>query len=212
MYFGIGWHKTGTTSLTEAFNLLGMKARHHPYEMYPEYMAGAQRFTAFGDNDFVCDAIIHVIYPELDQNYPDSKFILTTRAAAPWLESVRKHFEKGYAPRADLDGKSWWDYNNATRHVHPIHSMMYGRATFDEETMLARYRAHEEGVREYFKDRPDDLLILDMDTASQNGWQALCDFTSACQPKCDFPHLRKSAESKRYFSFGKPEIPAFIVK
>lgn len=99
MYFGIGWHKTATTSLTEAFNMLGIKGHHHPYSMYAEFMNGAEKFKAFEDNEFVCDAIIHVIYPELDKHYPGSKFILTTRPVGSWLESVRTHFEKGQTAR-----------------------------------------------------------------------------------------------------------------
>ena len=210
MYFGIGWHKTGTTSLTESFNLLGLKARHHPFEMYPEYMAGAKQFGAFQDNDFVCDAIIHTIYPALDRNYPGSKFILTTRPLEKWLPSVKQHFDKGHAPREDLGGRSWWDYNNDARHVHAIHEMMYGRRTFDAETMAGRYMRHEAEALEYFKDRPDDLLVVDIEDRNSFAWERLCAFVDRPAPASDMPHLRKSGESEKYFSFGKAGISAFI--
>ena len=176
MYFGIGWHKTGTTSLTEAFKLLGMKARHHPFSMYREYKAGATRFDAFEDNAFVCDAIVHVIYRELDRHYPGSKFIMTTRPLENWLESVKTHFQKGNAARDDLQGGTLWDHNNEARHVHGIHEMMYGRRTFNAAAMRDRYLQHEAGILAYFKDRADDLLVMDIENKESFNWESLCDF------------------------------------
>lgn len=210
MYFGIGWHKTGTTSLTESFNLLGLKARHHPYEMYAEYASGAKQFESFGDNDFVCDAIIHTIYPELDRNYPDSKFILTRRPVDKWLSSVQQHFAKGHAPREDLGGQSWWDYNDEARHVHGIHEMMYGQRTFDAQTMASRYIRHEAETRAYFQNRPDDLLIVDIEDKNSFAWPRLCAFLGLPVHEGSIPHLRKSGESEKYFSFGNTGISAFI--
>jgi hypothetical protein len=212
MYFGIGWHKTATTSLTEAFNILGLKARHHPYEMYAEHAEGARTFKAFEDNDFVCDAIIHVLFREMDKQYPDSKFILTTRPAQGWLSSVQQHFANGHAVREDLGGASSWDLNNEARHVHAIHEMMYGRRTFDAETMAQRYKAHNADVLEHFKDRPEDFLVMDIEDAQSFNWERLCAFIGEPVPAHVFPHLRKAADSRQHFSFGKPERPAFIAQ
>jgi hypothetical protein len=198
MYFGIGFHKTGTTSLTEAFNRLGIPAIHHPYAMYAEHRQGKTRFDAFGDKKFVSDGIVYLIYPELDRAYPDAKFILTRRNPRDWVESVRTHFEKGHAPRADLGGVSLWDRSDADRHVHGIHEMAYGRRDFNEAVFLERYERHNREAVDYFRDRPDDLLVMDIDRDGMD-WKPLCDFVGKEAPQEEFPHLRKTAESDKFF-------------
>jgi len=43
----------------------------------------------------------------------------------------------------------------------------------------------ESQTREYFKGRPDDLLILDI--CGGDGWEKLCNFLSLPIPSVDFP-------------------------
>lgn len=203
MYFGIGWHKTGTTSLTEAFSLLGVSAKHNPYLMYGEYAAGNRTFASFDDCDFVCDGIIHAIFKELDRHYLGSKFILTTRDTASWLKSVKKHFENGFAPRLELEGSCVWDEVNERRHVHGIHELMYGRRTFDPDVFARRFEDHNRLVLEYFAGRENELLSLDIDSEDFD-WEKLCAFLNLDIPDAPFPHLRKSAGSENLFNADVP--------
>ncbi len=90
--FGIGFHRTGTTSLRDALRLLGYTCgRHSPY-LYPELQQNVftstfkvvQRYDAFQDFPWF------LIYHELDQEFPYSKFILTTRNSESWFNSITR--------------------------------------------------------------------------------------------------------------------------
>ncbi len=69
--------------------------------------------------------------------------------------------------------------------THKIHKAIYGQKGFDAEVFLERYRRHNREVREYFKDRPDDLLEMDMD--SGQNWDELCRFLGKPVPACAYP-------------------------
>ena len=76
--------------------------------------------------------------------YPGSKFVLTLRDEEKWYRSVNRHI-------GDL------------RSAH--HEWIYGRGKGlpmdDKENTIAVYRKHNEEVKAYFKDRPDDFIIID---------------------------------------------------
>jgi hypothetical protein len=185
--FGIGLHKTGTTSLHEAFKLLGFDSLHWgsgeaPLIWYEMNSLGQsptlERFYALSDNP------IPLLYRKLDKAYPGSKFVLTLRNEAEWLESVKKLWSYRYNPTRHL-----WD-------VYPIsnqlHTALYGRADFDAQVFLERYRRHNEEVREYFKNRPNDLLVIDMDMP-RGKMAALCRFLSLpILPDGLYPQVNRS--------------------
>ena len=92
--FNIGLNKSGTTSLTKALNLLGIKSVH--YCLHKEkiseiisynkknnkkLMAGLEQFRGFSDFSG------QLLYKQLDQQYPNSKFILTVRDFDDWIRS-----------------------------------------------------------------------------------------------------------------------------
>jgi len=88
MILGIGLPRTGTYSLTVALNYLGYKTKHYPktIESLKEY-----------------DAACEVRFPitELENMYPNSKYIVTVRDIDDWLWSCTAHFKnykKGWNP------------------------------------------------------------------------------------------------------------------
>ena len=91
--FGIGFHRTGTSSLGRALEQLGYNVcgnfihnetnlgdtlHQRAYDM-------AERYDAFQDFPWP------LLYRELDKRYPGSRFILTTRNTDAWVRSVLKH-------------------------------------------------------------------------------------------------------------------------
>jgi hypothetical protein len=173
--FCIGLNKTGTTSLHYALEELGFKSMHHAPNRgeasMTEHIAMAQKIVVEMEEarknkqpmlrgyeyyDAFID-IRHVIeYFELvDKQYPDSKFIYTCRDMDAWINSRIRHVErnrknhaKGLYPGKflDIDIDGWKKYRNN----------------------------FENRVRAYFKDRPKDLLWLDI--PSGQGWEKLCPF------------------------------------
>ena len=53
------------------------------------------------------------------------------------------------------------------------------------EVFLTRYKQHNAEVREYFKHRPEDLLVLDMSRGA--GWRELCPFVERPIPGLPYP-------------------------
>jgi hypothetical protein len=171
--FGIGFQKTGTTSLAKALAILGYRVTgpngvHDPRiteNVHKMALRLAEKFDAFQDNPWP------VLFRELDAGWPGSKFILTVRPTAAWIRSVVRHFGNETTPMRE------WIYG-------------VGRPAGNEDVYVARYERHNAEVQEYFRSRPDDLLILQV--TEGEGWERLCPFLHKNVPAVAFPHANKA--------------------
>lgn len=162
---GVGLPKTGTTSLNACFKILNIVpvagCRTDLKQKFKEgnineLLAEADHFRSFEDTPW-CK-----LFRELDQRFPGSKFILTTRRDAhtrvvsAWNGAVRKGRRQGEMSLDFLADK------------------------------VQEYESHNAAVREHFKDRPDDLLEVCWEKG--DGWPQLCEFLELPVPKRSFPH------------------------
>jgi hypothetical protein len=169
--FGIGFHKTGTTSLGKALALLGYRVCGDVATADPligERAIGFARqltreYDAFQDNPWP------IIYRELAEWYPDGKFILTVRDTDKWLASVVEFFKERDSPMRA------WIYGA-------------GVARGNEAIYRERFERHNREVRAFFRDRPGQFLELDF--AAGDGWEKLCPFLSAAVPIAPFPRVK----------------------
>ena len=182
--FGIGMQKTATTSLNHALLKLGYDSAHwksaHWAKALWDEMKEDGRSTTLEKHYALCDLPIPILFRELDAAYPGSKFILTLRNEDEWIESVRTHWSNKNPWRAQ------WDHDPFT---HTIHREVYGRVKFDAEIMRERYRRHNAEVLEHFKDRPRDLLVMNMSAGA--GWYELCGFLRKPIPNVPYPRENK---------------------
>lgn len=150
--FQIGFNKCGTTSLFEYFKSTGIKCIHWDNDKIAEQMQnnfqngmpllnGYEQFTFFSD-------FAHIEYFKLlDQQYPNSKFILNVRDKQKWIQSRIKH------PNSLKESME--------------------RFNMTKEQVLAKWSrdwdTHIANVKKYFKQRPDDLLIynIEQDTSQK---------------------------------------------
>ena len=158
--FGIGLAKTGTTSLNDAFAILGIASIG-----CPESIAAIRRFDA------ATDGIVADEFETLDIKYPGSKFILTVRDPEDWVNSYIKYHGK---KKSSLPGHE------------EITMRLYGTDGTDRETLLAAFHRHETRVHDYFCNRPEDLLILDI-CGGKSDWVELCNFLNKPVPDAPFP-------------------------
>lgn len=182
--FCIGFQKTGTTSLGRALEVLGYKVCGPIGVTNPQIQDKAlewaiekiPHYDAFQDNPWP------LLYRELDQLYPDAKFILTTRRPRSWLKSMKQYFGN-YEAAAE----SWIYGEGITPLKNPYKCMR-------------RFKRHNREVRQYFKDRPDDLLEIDLSKGHQ--WEQICPFLGIDIPEQPFPMSNKSgtieAEAQRH--------------
>lgn len=178
--FGIGLNKTGTTTLAQCLQHFGYRHTSSSLPLTQRAEAGdlepvfrhAEQFDSFEDWPWP------LLFRQLDERFPGSRFILTVRRSPEvWLASLRKH--------ALLTGPT------------EFRRIAYGHATIEghEAEHLARYSAHNQAVRAYFADRPGDLLEVCWETGS--GWAELASFLGHPVPDVPLPHANRSDRKRR---------------
>lgn len=170
--FCIGWHKTGTSTMGLALLQLNYTVLGARSDMAESLLKGdkAKALEEAGKFDALQDVPWAALFKELDKEYPGSKFILTIREEQEWLNSAAKHFQ-------DIR--------------FPLHEWLYGNGILlgNEGIYLQRYQKHYLEVKEYFQNRPNDLLVMDF--RKGDGWDKLCSFLEEPIPKKKFPHANK---------------------
>jgi hypothetical protein len=167
MIFGIGLPKTGTSTLTKALNILGYNCIHDWKRVNIQISRNRlikNKLLLDGLTDkynAFTDDPIPPNFLTLDKQYPNSKFILTIRDIESWLVSRKKH-RAIYLPNLKTN-------------------------SYEERIFYKNFMA---SVKNHFKDRPDDLLIMNI--IEGEGWEPLCRFLDKHIPNCQFPWENKS--------------------
>jgi hypothetical protein len=179
--FGIGLSKTGTMSLQKALELLGFSCTRWSMELLEDVVLKkdfARVFETVKQYDSFRNWPWPLIYKELDKQFPESKFILTLRKDnKTWLRSIKEHVAiRG--PREFGVQKLTYGYNSPRGHEHEY---------------IERYERHNREVVDYFRDRPDDLLVVCWENG--DGWNRLCSFLNKPIPPKPFPHVNKTSRS-----------------
>lgn len=171
--FGIGLSKTGTSSLARALEIIGYRTKDYMgIESYIRGDLASLDKNTLEKNDAFTDTPIPSFYKELDQKYPNSKFILTVRDEEGWLKSCKKQFTQKLADKQNEAQKK-------------LFTDIYGCSVFDEEFFKSGYNKFVKSVLDYFENRAEDLLVLDI--AAGDGWEKLCPFLDKPIPDIAFP-------------------------
>ena len=175
--FILGFHKTGTTSLARALQVLGYRvcgfvtpkpdvqpaSKKELFEL--SYKPLLEEYDAFQDT------LWFLFYKELAEMYPDAKFILTVRPEDHWYRSMIKHF-------GGHDRKIFhWIYDG------------YGDPLGNKELYIRKYQQHNSEVNQYLKNH--DLTV--MKVPEDFNWPFLCDFLECPSPGGKFPHANSAS-------------------
>lgn len=200
--FGIGRNKTGTTSLTKAMKELGYKVgiQRNSELMVDDWLIKDFRklIKYCKTADFFQDIPFSFNYTFiiLDQAFSGSKFILTVRdSAEDWYNSTinfhSKIFGNGNVPPTIEDIKNA-DYIHKGYFYKLF--MKVGNVSendpYNKELLIENYNRHTYMVTEYFKYRPDDLLVLNV--GKKGAYTKLCDFLDIKTDKTEFPWENKT--------------------
>ena len=178
---GIGLPKTGTTTLGYCFRRLGFKHRSYDMDLavqakrnqLAKVLREAEKYETFEDWPWF------LIYRELDQRFPNSKFILTLRKdTETYVASLKGHHEREGIRNKDFVKPHGW---TEVFGVEPEH--------WDYQKSALRYERHNREVLDYFGERIDrDLLVVCWENG--DGWTQLSKFLNKRYPDEPFPHLR----------------------
>lgn len=183
---GVGFQKTGTSTLRDALRGLGYTVGDTRYKLlipilkndFNTVLKEVNRYDAVEDNPYP------LIFKELDQLIPNSKFILTIREEESWFKSVNRHI-------GNLRD--------------PMHEWIYGKGKGlpkeDKANTIRVFNEHNKSVLNYFKSRPDDLLVLDFTKGDK--WDKLCTFLGHEIPDKKFPHANDASKNKKQSLFKK---------
>ena len=179
MVIGVGLSRTGTTSLNEALEILGLRSVHYCPDRFLSIMNGKSTdFRVMDDVDAVTDIPAAIFYKELSKEYLGSKFILTLREEQDWLKSVRHHYET-------LDDKIDYLYASSVQKDwlrsigKQVQAYVYGGE------YISVYRRHIQAVSEFCDP------LLSMNIVEGDGWEKLCPFLELPTPNKSFPHVNK---------------------
>lgn len=199
--FCIGANKTGTTSIEQVFRTLGLKVGNqakaelllHDWARrdFRKIIRYCRWAEAFQDIPFS--------YPDtfraVDAAYPGSKFILTVRHNADeWYDSLVRFHTKliGKNRIPTVEDLRQYDYRYAG-YLWDAQKLRYGA---DESTLYDRglythcYEEHNRKVIEYFKDRPSDLLVLNI--SESDAMEKLLNFLGYAYTGQTMPHVNSS--------------------
>lgn len=181
--FGIGFYKTGTTTLYDALRTLGYhtvngdKPGSYPgaddgATLIRQIDAGDLRLPTFEMFDAFTDNPYFRIWREIYALYPDARYILTVRDEEAWIASCVKFFRH--------------------RRIRPMRIWMFGvhanpsRDEASRQAWLDAYRAHNAAVRAHFASCPQQFL--EFDPTHETHWDRLCAFLGAPVPERPWPH------------------------
>jgi hypothetical protein len=150
--FCVGFHKTGTSSMGVLLEKLGYRVqgayRVRDEDFVAKLEAGdlEELMAVVGSHDAFQDNPWPLFYRQLDERFPGSKFILTTRDKDAWIRSVVNHFPQQKKPTSPM---RQWIYGHGSPVGH-------------EAPYVERYERHVEDVQAYFSGRDSDFLALDL--------------------------------------------------
>lgn len=193
--FGIGWNKTGTTTLGLCAEVLGYKHKSLDLDLLRDMyekkniqraIVEARKYNFFEDWPWP------LLYKELDKNFPNSKFILTIRKDPEvWFESIRKHALRTH-PR-----------EHERNHIYGV-----SYPQNNKDLYIEKYIEHNKNVIDYFKGRNDQLLVLCFERG--DGWEEVCSFLRLEIPDHPLPHANKSKKRVRINWFLENQVRMIV--
>ena len=199
--FVIGRNKTGTTSTGSALASFGFRIGNQTeaellsedwfkrdFRRIVKYCKNAD---AFQDVPFSRD----YTYQIMDYAFPGSKFILTVRnSPEEWYVSLtRYHTEIVGKNRLPTEGDLKQFSYRSTGWLWRQQQIVYDideSSLYNKDIYLNHYISHNQRIMDYFIDRPEDLLVLNL--SKPTAMRSLCEFLNITFSGQVMPHLNKS--------------------
>lgn len=118
----------------------------------------------------------------MDQAFPNSKYIL----------SVRNSSEEWYRSAVEYDRVLRKQQNIVPGYSNRLIWNTKEENVLEKERLIKIYEYHNQQVREYFRHRPNDLLVLHL--ADKDAYQKLCDFLGKEKKRDSMPWLNRTSD------------------
>jgi len=210
-YVGVGFSKTGTSTLGACFGLLGLGPVGSPDAIHDIFRQSvpsapdnprAARFAEYPWRLMVDDLCQY-------DSYGVALFIAAGFRSLhdrPWsMKDCFKVLDSAYPGSRFIltwrEPERWWrsvEHWLTVTHRHdreklPRYLAHLGVDRFDKDTFIGAYIAHNQRLASYFKDRPEDFLAINFEAGE--GWEKLCPFLGKPIPDLPLPHANRQAYS-----------------
>lgn len=182
--FGIGYNKTGTTTLERVLRRYGYALPNQQIQEsrltkqcfstnYSELVSFVSRFDAFQDLPFSQG----LVYVAADALFPNSKFVLTERCSDDWFRSLSTFHQKAFAfsdpsqlTEQDILDKFGYLYpgymhENKTRLLSTFEGVactVDWSKLYDKAYYVRQYEERNAAIKRYFMNAPEKLLVIDV--------------------------------------------------
>lgn len=183
--FCVGRNKTGTTSLVSAMKTMGysignqrlaeLQMKSWAQRDFRQLISYCKTAEFFQDIPFS----LPYTFQAMDMFFPGSKFILTIRDAEDWHKSMIDFHSK-----PDVHGEKARSLNALKEAEYCYKGFAYDTKAlvydlpsddpYDKETLISHFHFHNRMVKDYFRNRKDDLLVLNV--SDPNAYKELCLF------------------------------------
>jgi len=189
---GAGYGRTGTKSLQDALEMLGLGPCYHMVEVFKHQAwdlwyeaskdpAHADWATIFKGYNATVDWPNATYYRELADAYPDAKVILTERDPDEWFDSTQATI---FAQMPTAPGAP----DGFPRMVSKVVCELFDYRMHDRDHCISVFKAHNAKVREVIP--ADRLLVYHV----SEGWGPLCAFLGVPEPAEPVPKVNSRDE------------------
>lgn len=165
--FNLGFPRTGTTSMAQLLQNLGIRSVHDSKELLSYYRKNLEvisypkwhEFDSYGGA--LCPMWLNIV-----EDSVNCKFILTTRKTDTWKISAKKHFQGGWS--------------------------MFRKSMFSEvgvpynDKYIKIYEDYNSSIIEYFEKNNLSLLLIDFEN-DEDIIEKVCDFLDIVHSNIDIP-------------------------
>jgi hypothetical protein len=187
--FGAGFGRTGTASMKQALEILGLGPCHHMWEVMSNpaqlalWRAAARGALPDWDEAFAgyrsaVDWPSAYFWREVSAHYPEAKVLLTVRSAESWYESMDRTILPVLRTSTNPDSIG----------VRLVGGRVFGGRLDDRAHAIAVYEKNIADVQAAFP--PERLLTYRLG----DGWQPLCRFLGMPVPDMSYPQSNSTEQ------------------
>jgi len=176
--FIVSLPRTGTTSVCLYLLDCGLKVAHTAYTD-----------GAFERADVIADTPVFVDYTMLYRRYPDAKFVYLERSMSDWIPSIRRLLQ---TMRKQWLRDCTFFEKDIKRCFQDVFPSFEEKKDFRNTYLHAAYDRHKVDILNFFADKPEQFLRLDIEQVGAGGiLSQFCNVEAGEGGYDELPHVNK---------------------
>jgi hypothetical protein len=182
-YIVVSLPRTGTASICQMFNSLGLNSQHVPGSTWQAFLFNRPKTLMLADTPVYCPSVIEFVL----RHPNDVKFIYLNKDPEEWFASMQKvKLSNTYVRlhNAPPEEKEKWSRSTQVDFASLHEILKYG--TFEHDTVIQCFNEHKETMERLI---PEDRLLK---YNFSDGWKPICNLVGVSVPDIPLPHLNQN--------------------